>query len=300
MDQAVCIECLRNKYGSDKRNSVGNALSGRISDAIEINCMNINRNYLYFIENQVPHHHPWPESNALGEVSTTNHVLNTNFAPTGFFQDWILELRHIILICCNFDCRSIKRTIAISQFDQWFRAKPRSCGSISTLHTVYSRRMEQILHDTLRSKWCKSSSVRTSSERCRSFNETNWRKNRARATRGGQTIGRKIDGPHFLAQWTEYRIGKGHRWIFTFIGYETPYYKSIGGSRSTTESDRRMFVFPWKSSRCRKGARHSRNDIAFRSEKSQNVSGSLEAVLRAGVTARFWGHDFGMNISFTY
>lgn len=43
MDQAVCIECSWNKYGSDKCNSVGNALSGQISDVIEINCMNSNR-----------------------------------------------------------------------------------------------------------------------------------------------------------------------------------------------------------------------------------------------------------------
>lgn len=36
---------------------------------------------------QVPHHHPWPSANSLQEVTTTNQVMDTNFAPTDMSRE---------------------------------------------------------------------------------------------------------------------------------------------------------------------------------------------------------------------
>lgn len=144
----------------------------------------------------------------LQQVFSQNSILKSHFYIT------------FVLIWCNFICRSIERAIAIPQFDQWFRSESRSCGPISTLHTVYPGRMEQIVYDTLRWKWCKSSSVRTSSERCRSIDATNWRKNRARATGSGQTYRWRtaiISSPKSSPKWKRFNF---HliKFLFHFTG----------------------------------------------------------------------------------
>lgn len=73
-----------------------------------------NANILFI---KVPHHHPWPESNALGEAPTTHEMLDTNLAPTG---SMLINKVFPFFIDVSISFRSQQGVITVSQPCKWF------------------------------------------------------------------------------------------------------------------------------------------------------------------------------------